>query len=67
MENKNNMFDIFYCLIIERSKVQFKQGENYTMCTENMYWPNANTKIELQNFFPAISILSMHHFLEGLL
>lgn len=44
--------------------MQFKHGENYAMCTEKMYWPNANAKIDLWNFFPAISILSMHHVLD---
>ena len=28
--------------------MQFKQGENYAMCTEKMYWTNANAKIGLQ-------------------
>ena len=37
------------------------------MCMEKMYWPNANAKIGLQNFVSAISILRMHHVLEGLL
>ena len=32
-----------------------------------MCWPNTIAKTDLQNFVPAISILRMHHVLEGLL
>ena len=45
--------------------MQFKQDEN-AMCTEKIGWPNANAKIGLQNFVPAISILRMHHGRKGL-
>ena len=50
-------FSAYFTVLILKGQ---KCCSNKALCTQKMYWPNANTKIGLQNFVPAISILTKY-------